>query len=83
MGMYIVQVTLYHVFISISYFNTKLIFITAQNFLRLTIYITYNLREDNNMTFGAENSQNKSHITIINQNFTLISLTSIVILHQV
>ena len=37
----------------------------------------------NNVTFGAESYQSKSHATTSIQNFTLISLTSIAIPHLV
>ena len=37
----------------------------------------------NNVILRAESSQNRSHVTIIIQNFTLISLTSTITLHRV
>ena len=41
------------------------------------INLNNNILKCNNVTFGAESSQSRSHMTTIIQDFTLVSLTSI------
>ena len=81
------------IFSVVFWFSSSISFIGLEGFSpglhfplmisRLTELMSKERGNSNNVTFGAESSQSGSHMTTIIQNFTLVSLTSIIMPHSV